>query len=297
MAKEINGKIPTIGFIGIGPMGGKMARWLLKDGYPLLVYDIDAQKLAAAQREGALIAVDNKDVVMRSDIIMTSLPLSEIWAETAEKELIPNAKIGQIFIDVGTATPCETRRLYHAFKERGASLIDAPVSNSGPGPDDKLYMFIAGDKEVAVSCWSIFEILGVPEHIVYCGQTGNGQIVKGVNQLGIGLINAAFIEILAFAVRSGVEPEAMIQAVGLEGNSGFRGMLYSIGQDVINGKAEGVVVKHGQLQHYIKEAGEKGFSLPLTEALYKFLEKSPMVIPDANRRSPSFWKEMMTREL
>jgi 3-hydroxyisobutyrate dehydrogenase-like beta-hydroxyacid dehydrogenase len=297
MAKEIDGKVPVIGFIGVGPMGGKMVRWLLEAGYPVLVSDLDRERLAAKVKEGALAAQNNVEVVKRCDIVMTSLPLSEVWVKVAENDFLPNARPGQIFMDMGTVTPPETRRLYTEFLKKGAHLIDSPVSNGGGGPDSKLFIFVAGDKDAVDRVWPIYEVMGVPEHIVYCGPSGNGQIVKGVNQLNIGLVQAAILETLAFGVRAGVEPEVILKAIGEENKPGSRGggLFWSIGKKATQGQAEGVVVKHGQLLHYINEAHTKGFSLPLTETLFDFLKDSPETIKDANRRSPSFWHELLNR--
>ena len=292
MAKEINGKIPQLGFVGIGPMGGKMARFLIQDGYPVLIHDLDKTRLDAISREGGMIASSNAEVVQKSDIVFTSLPLSEIWVEVAAKDFLPNIKKGQIFIDMGTVTPPETRRLYQEFKNKGAHLIDSPVSNAGGG-NNKFYIFIGGNKEIVDSVWPLFEVLGVPDHTVYCGSSGSGQVVKGINQLGIGLIAAAAVEITAFGVRCGVDPDAFAKAVGVEGQPGWRGLIYEMARDAKNGKIEHQSVKEGQLSHYIKEAKERGFSLPLTEALSDFLKDSPHTINDANRMSPSFWNELM----
>ncbi len=298
MAKEINGKIPLIGFTGVGPMGGKMVRWLLQAGYPVLVYDLDRERLEAKVKEGAQAAKSNVDVVERCDIVMTSLPLSEVWVKVAETEFVPNARPGQIFIDMGTVAPPETRRLYEEFKKKDAHLIDSPVSNGGTGPDGRLFVFVAGDKEIVDKVWPIFEVLGVPQHTVYCGPSGNGQVVKGVNQLNIGLIQAAMLETIAFAVRSGVAPEVILQAICEPEKPGSRGggVFLQICKKAVEGNAKEVVVKHGQLMHYIKEAHLKGFDLPLSEALFDFLKDSPNTIKDANRMSPSFWDELLTKE-
>ena len=292
MTKEINGKIPLLGFVGIGPMGGKMARFLINEGYTVLIHDINKSRLEEITREGGKAALSNAEVVQKSDIVFTSLPLSEIWVEVAERDFLPNARKGQIFIDMGTVTPPETRRLYEEFKKKGAHLIDSPVSNAGGG-NNKFYVFIGGDKDIVDAVWPLFEILGVPDHTVYCGPTGSGQVVKGINQLGIGLINAAALEIVAFGVRSGVDPAAFAKAVGVEGQPLWRGIIYDMAMEAKSGKIENQPVKEGQLSHYLKEARDRGFSMPLTEALSDFLKDSPHTINDANRMSPSFWNELM----
>lgn len=284
-----------IGFIGIGTMGGKMVRFLLEDGYSLLIHDLDQKKLAEIEKEGGKIARDNKEVVASCDIVMTSLPLSEVWVDVAENDFIPNTRPGQVFIDMGTVTPPETRRIYEELRKKEAHLIDCPVSNAGGGRN-KFYLFIGGDKAIVDDVWPIFETLGVPDHRIYCGPSGSGQVVKGVNQLGIGLINAAALEIIAFGYRAGVEPEVFGKAVGVEGATGWRGIIYSMAHEVSNGKIIHTSVKHGQLMHYLKETASRGFDLPMTRALFEYLKDSPNTIQDANRKSPSYWSELITKK-
>ncbi len=292
MGKERKNELSVVGFIGVGPMGSKMVLWLLQADYRVVVYDIDSNRLEEIAREGAVPVASAQEVVREAEIVMTSLPFSETWVDVAEKYLVPNARKRQIFIDVGTVVPGETRRLASAFKERGAFLIDAPVSN-GNAPTGKLYMFIAGEKEIVEKCWHIFEVLGDPRHTVYCGPSGNGQIVKGVNQLSVGLVNAAIMEAIGFGVRAGVKPEAIVKAIGEE--KGWRSFAKSVGRAVIEGRVEHNAIKHGQLMHYLTEAHAKGFELPISNALYGFCKGAPNRIRDANRESPSFWHELMTR--
>jgi 3-hydroxyisobutyrate dehydrogenase-like beta-hydroxyacid dehydrogenase len=296
MQSDIKTKNQQIGFIGIGNMGMKMAKWLLMSGYPMLIFDIDNEKLELIKSDGAMIASGIAEVVKKCDIVMTSLPLSEVWVDVAEEYFIPNARAGQIFIDMGTVTPPETRRIAGELKKKNAVLIDCPISNSGPTLNDKLHLFIGGEKEAVDKCWYIFETLGLPGHIVYCGGSGSGQVMKGVNQLSMGLVQAAYIEAIGFGVMSGLDPKDIMQAIGEKGKPGFRGMVYNIAEYFAKGNAKNLAVKHGQLQHYIKEAINRDFNMPLSEKLYDFLKDSPEIIKDANRKSPSFWEELRTRK-
>ena len=126
---------PTIGFIGLGRMGGPMSRNLLKAGYRLVAFDLNPASLAMSVEAGAVAAQSVADVVQRSQVVMTSLPSSHVFVQVAEESLLPSAQPGQIFIDMGTTEGIETRRLAAAFAERGATLIDAPVSGGGGGSE------------------------------------------------------------------------------------------------------------------------------------------------------------------
>jgi 3-hydroxyisobutyrate dehydrogenase-like beta-hydroxyacid dehydrogenase len=283
-----------VGFIGLGSMGGPMARNLLHAGYELRAYDTDGEKLRALTAEGAHPADSAADVARRCDVVLTSLPYSRTWVEVAEGELLPAAREGQVFIDLGTVAPPEMRRVAAAFAKRGAALLDVPVSGGPRGAaEGTLRMFAGGDEAVYARSRELLEALGDPRRIVYCGPTGAGQVVKAVNQLASGLTNAACLECLALAELCGVDLEAVDRAVGGEG--GWRGLLSDVAGQVLAGRGEDVGVKHGQLAHYLSEADERGFDLPLTRALHGFCEDGERVTVEANRPSPSFWRELLRR--
>lgn len=180
--------LPTIGFIGLGEMGGPMVRNLLQAGYPVLGFDLDAQRLATAVAAGAIAGADVVDLVRQSHVIATSLPSSQAFVAVAEQEILPHVAAGQTVIDFGTVTPPQTRRLAERFADQGVDLLDVPVSG-GPGgvKARQLYMFAGGVQATVDRCLPILEAVGGPQRITYCGPAGSGQVVKGVNQLMMGL--------------------------------------------------------------------------------------------------------------
>jgi 3-hydroxyisobutyrate dehydrogenase-like beta-hydroxyacid dehydrogenase len=282
-----------LGLIGLGEMGGPMARNLVRAGYPLCGYDLDAARLAAAAAAGALTAENGAEVVVRAEVVLTSLPSSEAWVRAAEETLLPGARAGQVFIDLGTVTPPQTRRLAAAFAAKGAALLDVPVSG-GPGGAERgdLYLFIGGDREVAERFRPLLEVLGKPSRITYCGPSGAGQVAKGVNQLAMGLGAAAYLEAVAFGVRAGLDPTVVGAAVGSD--DGWREQVRFTAERAAAGKAEEIGVKFRELPYFLREAVETEFSLPLTQALYHFMEHGERVVIDDHRRAPSFWRELMT---
>lgn len=286
---------PRLGVIGLGAMGGPMARNLAKAGYEVCGFDLDATRVQACVAAGVSAAEDVGQVVAGSDVVLTSLPSSEAFVQLAETHLLPLARAGQIFIDLGTVTPPETRRLAAALAQKGASLIDAPVSGGPSGAESgTLRMFIGGDPVVAERCRPIFEVLGDPQHTAYCGPAGNGQIVKGVNQLAMGLGAAAYLEAVAFGIRAGVDPQAIRTAVGGSGGPGdWRAYVDLIARRAAEGEAEEVGVKFRELPYFLREAESHGLALPLTRALYDFCDAGERVVVDDNRPAPSFWHELL----
>ncbi|MDE0685308.1 MAG: NAD(P)-dependent oxidoreductase [Candidatus Poribacteria bacterium] len=283
----------TIGFIGLGNMGGRMAKNLHNAGYPLIGYDIDAAKCTALATTGATAGQDTAEVVKNSDVIMTSLRSSDVFCSVAEQHLIPNAREGHVFIDLGTTEVEKTRELATAFAEKGATLIDAPVSGGPHGSETgTLRIFVGGEAAVVKECRPILEVLGEPKYVVYCGSSGSGQIVKGVNQLAMGLGAAAYMEAMAFGVCAGVDPDAIREAVGM--GDGWRGQFDGIAKRIIDGDGQKLVVKYPELPYFLAAAEASGFEIPLTEALYEFCEKENYEMFDnMNRPSRSFWRTLL----
>ena len=249
--------LPTIGFIGLGNMGGRMAKNLHNAGYPLIGYDIDAAKCPALAATGAAIGKETPEVVENSDVIMTSLRSSDVFCNVAAQHLIPTAREGHVFIDLGTTEVEKTRELATAFSEKDATLIDAPVSGGTHGSETgTLRIFVGGNAVVVEECRPILEILGEPKYVVYCGASGSGQIVKGVNQLAMGLADAAFMEAMAFGVCAGVDPNAIREAVGM--GDGWRGQFDRIAKRIIDGEGKTLVVKYPELPYSSRQQKRPG---------------------------------------
>ncbi len=295
MIRETTDGLPALGFLGLGSMGSGMARNLLKAGYRVLAFDKSPERLAAAVKEGATPAGDEDEVVAGADVILTSLPSSAVLVSIADGHFIPTARAGQVFIDLGTTEAPEVRRIARALAERGAALLDCPVSGGSAGADaGSLRIFVGGDRAVADRCRRILEVLGDPERVVYCGPSGSGQAVKAVNQLAMGLADAAYLEAVAFGVQAGVDPAAIVRAVG--GPTGWRGYFASMAQRVAEGRGDDVLVKYPELPYFLREARERGFQTPLTRALCDYLREARCDwVDNMGRPRPSLWNEL-TRE-
>jgi 3-hydroxyisobutyrate dehydrogenase-like beta-hydroxyacid dehydrogenase len=279
------------GFIGFGAMGGPMARHLATGGYVVIGFDLDPARVNAAGANPA----DSAAGVCISDLILTSLPSSEAFVHVAETELLRNLRPKSLVVDLGTTSVTETRRLAAAFAARGSALVDAPVSGGPAGAAArKLTVFVGGDDETAVDN-ALFALahLTDPKLIHRAGGSGMGQVLKGVNQLAMGLVDAAYLEAVAFGVMCGADPKLIADAVG--GDAGFRARLRQVADKVGTGGADQMGVKWGQLPYYAAEARARGYDLPISEALYRFCETGERTVLEANRPSPSFWVELMKR--
>jgi 3-hydroxyisobutyrate dehydrogenase-like beta-hydroxyacid dehydrogenase len=286
--------LPTIGFIGLGEMGGPMTRNLLRAGYAVVGFDLDAKRLDEAVAAGAQAGADVGDVVRRCDVVATSLPSSSSWVQVAEHEILPNVRAGQILIDFGTVTPPEARRLAACFEEKGVDLIDAPVSGGGNGAQQaRLYMFVGGKRETVERYLPILHTVGGADRLTYCGPVGCGQVVKGVNQLMMGLVDAAILEAISFGVNSGVDAEIIKEAIGYEGR--YRVDFNRTAQRIADGQGNNVGVKFRELPYFLHAAEVEGFELPITKIVREFCDKGERIVIDDHREAPSYWHELTQR--
>jgi 2-hydroxy-3-oxopropionate reductase len=291
----MSNNLPIIGFIGLGEMGGPMALNLLRAGYPVIGFDLDEVRLEQIVAAGGTAAADVGDVVQRSQVIATSLPSSSAFVQVAENQILPHLSAGQSLIDFGTATPPETRRLAALFAEKGVDLLDAPVSGGGVGAErGQLYMFVGGKEESVQRCMPILKTIGGTERLTYCGPAGSGQVVKGVNQLMMGIVDAAYLEAISFGVNSGVDIEVIKQAIGSEGR--WRVDFNRTAQRIADGQGNNVGVKFRELPYFLEAAQEAGFDLPITRTVRDFCDKGPRIVIDDHREAPSYWHELTNRD-
>jgi 2-hydroxy-3-oxopropionate reductase len=277
-----------IGVIGVGSMGSGLVATLLRETYKVMVFDLDSEKVASVVSEGARAATDVAELVATCDPVFLSLPTSAVTVSVLEEAVLPHVRKGQTVIDAGTTIAEECRRLHASFARKGASFIDAPVSG-GPGgaSSGNLYIFVGGDKPAVDGQWPLLEKLGRAK-LTYCGSSGSGQIVKAVNQLAMGLTQAALIETVSFGVNAGVDAGTLVDAVG--GDGGFRGQFSQAAEKIANGDGDTMDAKYAEFKYFLHESKRAGFPMPILEHLYEWMSQFPESARDnMGRPFPPFW--------
>ena len=203
-----------VGFIGLGIMGKPMARNLLKAGYTLTVYNRSPGAADELSKESAERAGSSREVAERSDILITMLP------DSADVELVylgengvfSGLKPGTLLIDMSSISPLVARRLADQAEAAGCAMIDAPVSGGEAGAISASLSIMIGGTEPAVErAMPIFRALGT--NIVHVGGPGAGQVTKAANQMVVGTTIAIVAEALVLAVKAGVDPGKVRQAL------------------------------------------------------------------------------------
>lgn len=279
----------SIGIIGLGDMGFPFAVNLIKTGYEVYGFDLRTEIIDKLVQVGGILADDVKSIVDKCDIVLTSLPSSDIFIRVAEHELIPFARKNQIFIELGTTIPYEIERLAELLKNKKAYLLDVPVSGGNIGAQKAdLLMFGGGDKTIFEQVKPILEAIGGCNHVHYCGSSGNGQKMKGVNQLKMGVLNAAALEIISFCQNSGLDFN-LIEKI-FPYNSWK--IVIDITRQIQMGKGNEVGVKFRELPYFLDQAEKQNFDLPITQTIYQYCDKGDLVVIDDHRQAPSFWNEL-----
>lgn len=282
---------PVLGFIGLGEMGAPMVRNLVRSGYRVIGFDIDSQRMHELTAAGMEAAEDVYDVMNRCDLLATSLPSSDSWVEFMEGTALRHLRVEQIVIDFGTVVPTESRRIAQMFAEKGVPVIDAPVSGGKQGAvSARLYVFVGGEIEIVTQCLPILHAVAGEKHVTYCGPAGCGQIVKGVNQLMMGMVSAAYLEAISFGVNSGVPATVIQQAIGGEGF--LRADFSRFAEAVVNGRGMDMGVKFRELPYFLEAAKDIGFDLPITATVRALCERGEYVVVDDHRDAPSYWHEL-----
>lgn len=207
--------MPTVGFAGLGNMGGRMARRLLDAGYTVLGYDVVGSRAEAL----GLTHCSSIAEASAADVLFLSLPASRDVEDLFERSggILDSGRDGLVVIDMTTSEAASTRRLYERASERGIALLDAPISG-GPGPADAgtLTIMVGGDKEALERVRSLLDVLGSTVH--HLGGSGNGHVAKAVNNFLNSVNLAAAAEAMVVGVKCGLDPRQLVEVIN--GSSG-----------------------------------------------------------------------------
>lgn len=201
------GEPRTLGYIGLGVMGGRMCRNLLrKSGKPVIGYDVLPERIGACVEAGAEAGASVGDVVTRADLVFICVPGAPQVREVCfgEDGLITRARRGQTIVDMTTATPEVDRAVAAALAERGADFADAPVARGVPAAEDgTLAITVGASDQVFRRIEPVLRCMG--GSISHCGGVGTGQVMKLMNNMLIFQTVNALAEAMAIATRAGVD--------------------------------------------------------------------------------------------
>jgi len=170
----------SLGFIGLGAMGGPMACNLVAAGHDVTVYDLDDDAMAAVVDEGATAGDSSADAAAGAEVVFLSLTTPEV-VEAVVNDIEPALEDGSVLVDLTTSTPATTNEIADRLAPRDIDVLGAPVSGGHAGAEAATLSIIAGgDEAVFEACRPLFDVIGTD--IFHVGpEPGHGHAVKLLN--------------------------------------------------------------------------------------------------------------------
>jgi 3-hydroxyisobutyrate dehydrogenase len=204
----------TIGFIGLGNMGGPVAGHIQRGGFPMVVFDLREEATSAFRQRGAKVVDSARELAQRCDVIITALPMPKDVEQVAcgAEGILEGIRAGSVYVDLSTSPPSLIRHLEPFFRAKGAYLLDAPVASGQPGVARGVHeVMVGGDKEIFERVAPVLRTFG--DQVLHAGPLGCGSICKLVHQMINSTIAQAIAEGLTLGVKAGVEPKALWECV------------------------------------------------------------------------------------
>lgn len=199
-----------IGFIGVGNMGGPMARNLLRAGHNVTVCDPVAANVATLTAAGAGRAETPGDLAAASEIVVSMLPSGKELRAVylGDAGVIARAKDGALLIDCSTTDVESARAVARESAGRGLRFIDAPVSGGVAGAEAASLTFMAGGAEEALEAARPI-LMAMGRNMVHTGGSGSGQAAKICNNMILGITMIGVSEAFVLGEQLGLAPEKL----------------------------------------------------------------------------------------
>jgi 3-hydroxyisobutyrate dehydrogenase len=200
----------SIGFIGLGNMGGPMARNLVKAGHSLKVFDIAAANVDALKAAGASAVASAGEAAKGVETVITMLPAGEHvrTVYTEANGVIASAAKGALLIDCSTIDVETARAVSTAAAKAGQEMVDAPVSGGTAGAEAGSLTFMVGGTDKAFArAEPVLKAMG--KNILHAGPAGNGQAAKICNNMILGISMIAVSEAFTLAAKLGLDAQKL----------------------------------------------------------------------------------------
>jgi 3-hydroxyisobutyrate dehydrogenase-like beta-hydroxyacid dehydrogenase len=204
----------SVGFIGLGNMGGPMALNLVKHGFALVVHDIDPAKTEPLRERNAKVETSAERVAAAVDrtICMVETTAQAEAVIAGEQGIVKGARAGHVVVCMSTIDPLAVRRLGETLAARGVALLDAPVSGGTVrAKSGELSIIVGGAKDTFEGCRDLFQAMGTK--IFHVGDLGQGLAMKLINNMLGQVARVAIAEALVMGVKAGLDPQTIYDVV------------------------------------------------------------------------------------
>ena len=201
----------TVGVIGLGPMGGNIARLLLERQFKVSGFDLNPDCMAALDDTGLDAAASVTEVAANADVIITSLP-SAGALDAVIDGISEHDRAGQIVIECSTLTVDQKIAAHDRIAEGGKVFLDSPISAT-PAMLAKMMasIHISGDEAAYQECIAVFE--GFTASNFYVGPVGNGSRMKILANYLVHVNTTAAAECMALGQKAGLDPDMIYEVL------------------------------------------------------------------------------------
>ncbi|MCU0243009.1 MAG: NAD(P)-dependent oxidoreductase [Vicinamibacteria bacterium] len=251
-----------VGMAGLGIMGQGMAQNLLKKGVLAAVWNRNAER-SRLFADRVPIAASPCELAQQTDVVVACVadPAAVEQVVFGEQGVLRAARPGFRYIETSTITPELNRRVAAAFRERGAEMIEAPVTGSKLGARDGTLLFMVGGRqEVFDELEPVLLMMG--KRAIYCGESGQGALMKLVGNTLASFLMEGLSEALVLGQKGGLTVEAMIEMIMA---SGFTSPYFAF--------KGGAIARRDFETHFAIDLLHKDQTLILNEAT---LSRTPM---------------------
>ncbi|HEY4019976.1 MAG TPA: NAD(P)-dependent oxidoreductase [Pseudonocardiaceae bacterium] len=259
--------IKSVAVLGLGGMGGGMARTLLRAGFAVTVYNRSKDKAAPLVDAGATLANSASEVGADADVLLISLADESAVDELLFGEVVWQLKPGTVIIDTTTVSPSFAKNTAIRLAASGVDRLEAcVVGNPEMAANGQLRIFVAGEQAALTKAEPVLSALG--QEIRHLGAVGRASALKLALNLMLGVQTAALAEAASFVQAAGLDRDLLLDVVM---NSGWRSPVLGFRVDFMRRREYQpagfrTALMHKDLDLALQQAAAYQVSLPLTSA-------------------------------
>lgn len=205
----------TLGFVGLGAMGSRLARRLLDAGFAVVGYNRTAAKARPLVDAGMRLGASPRAVAEASDVVFSMVTDNDALRAVAlgPDGIVTGLRRDAVFVEMSTVSPAVTREIGEAVAAHGAAMLDAPISGSTITVEAGTASIAAGGDAAALERARPYLLAMAPGGITHVGPLGLAKTMKIATNLGLAVQMLAFCEAVLLAEKSGIPRELAVEAL------------------------------------------------------------------------------------
>lgn len=240
--------MPSIAFIGLGNMGGPMAKNLLRAGWAVSAFDLSEAALADVVTAGATAAGSAVNAASGADVIFSMLPAGTHVKSVmmGDEGVFAALSAGTLVLDASTIDATTARELHEAARDAKVTFMDTPVSGGVAAAQAGTLAFMCGGSvEAFVRARDVLKAMGNEEKIFHAGPDGAGQVAKAANNMLLAIHMIGTCEALAIGAANGLDPAVQSEIMKASSGNNWSLQVYNPWPGVMEGAPAGNDYKPG----------------------------------------------------